>query len=157
MNSTSFTVANIICDDDAMNFVMWVKLFIKRQVKAMPIDYIIKNLRAPPSVLQQDNTSSIHLEVNGKRSSTKQTRYINISYFYETAKVRSGDVIVLYHPTKEMVADILTKLSTQFPERTELKFAAIFVHTSQKANLTSTNPTATLHEYKLKKHQITPF
>ena len=60
-------------------------------------------------MLQQDNTSSIRLEVNGKKSSTKQTRFINIRYFYVTDKVRSGDVVVVYHPRKEMVADYLTK------------------------------------------------
>ena len=32
----------------------------------------------------------------------------NIKYFYVTDKVRFGDVVVVYHPTKEMVADSLT-------------------------------------------------
>ena len=60
-------------------------------------------------MLQQDNTSSIQLEVNGKKSSTKQIRHINIRYFYVTDKVKSGDVVIVYHPTKEMVSDYLTK------------------------------------------------
>ena len=109
VNSTSSTVAEIIGVDDAMNFVMWVKLFIEQQVENLPHDSIVKKLGAKPSVLQQDNTSSIRLEVNGKRSSTKRTRHINIRYFYVTDKVKSGDVVVVYHPTKEMVSDYLTK------------------------------------------------
>ena len=73
VNSTSSTVAEIIDMDDAMNFEMWVKLFVEQQVLNLPIDSIIKKLGSQPSVLQQDNTSSIKLEANGKRSSTKRT------------------------------------------------------------------------------------
>ena len=60
-------------------------------------------------VIQQDNTSTIRLENNGKRSSTKRTRHIDIRYFYVTSKVKNGDVSIVYHPTKEMVSDFLTK------------------------------------------------
>ena len=75
---TSSTVAESIGLDDPMNFVMWVKLFIEQQVANLPTKSIIKKLIAQPSMLQQDNTSSIRLETNGKRSSTKRTRHINI-------------------------------------------------------------------------------
>ena len=103
------TVAEIIDVDDAMNFVMWVKLFVEQQVLNLPINSIIKKLGSQPSVLQQDNTSSIKLEANGKRSSKKRTRHINIRYFYITDKIKSGDVVVVYHPTGKMVGDFLTK------------------------------------------------
>ena len=109
VNSTSSTVAEIIGVDDAMNFVMWVKLFIEQQVVNLPIESVIKKLGAQPSVLQQDNTSSIRMEANGKRSSTKRTRHLNIRYFYVTDKVRSGDVVIVYHPTQKLVGDFLTK------------------------------------------------
>ena len=59
-------------------------------------------------MLQQDNTSSIRLESNGKRSSTKRTRHLNIRYFYVTDKVRSGNVVIVYHPTQKLVGDYLT-------------------------------------------------
>ena len=94
------TVAKIIGMDDAMNFVMWVKLFVELQVETIQTDSTIKKLGAQPSMIQQDNTSSIRLEVNGKRYSTKRIRHINIRYFYVTDKVRSGDVVVVYHLTK---------------------------------------------------------
>ena len=109
VNSLSSTAAKIIEVDDAMNFVMWVKLFIGQQVLNLPIEPVIKKLRAQPSVLQQDNTSSIRMEANGKRSSTKRTRHLNIRYFYVTNKVRSGDVVIVYHPTQKLVGDFLTK------------------------------------------------
>ena len=47
--------------------------------------------------------------MNWKKSSTKRTYHINTKYFYVTNKVQSGDVVIEFHPTKEMVADYLTK------------------------------------------------
>ena len=52
--------------DDAMHFVIWVKLFIEQQVVDLPVVSIIKKLGAKISVLQHDKTSSIYLEANGK-------------------------------------------------------------------------------------------
>ena len=59
VDSTSSTVVEIIGIDDAMNFVMWVKLFIEQQVVNFPVKSKIKKLGAKPSVLQQDNTSGL--------------------------------------------------------------------------------------------------
>ena len=109
VNSTSSTVADIIGVDDVMNFVMWVKLFIEQQVKNLSLKLIIKKLDGKPSVLQQDNASSICFETNKKRPSTKRTRQINIRYFYLTNKVRSRDEVIAYHPTGSLVGDFLTK------------------------------------------------
>ena len=53
VNPTSSTVAEIIGVDDAMNFVMWVKLFVEQQILNLPIKPIIKKLGSQPSVLQQ--------------------------------------------------------------------------------------------------------
>ena len=60
-------------------------------------------------VLMQDNTSTILLENNGCASSMKQTKHIDIQYFYIKEKVDSKDVIVEYCPTKHMQADFFTK------------------------------------------------
>ena len=92
-----------------MNFVMWVKAFFEQQVMNLHAKSIIRKLWAKPSVLQQDNNSSICLEANGKRSSTKRTWHINIRYFYVTNKIKSGDVVIVYHPTGKLVRDYLTK------------------------------------------------
>ena len=88
VNSPSSTVAEIIGVDDSMNFVVWMKLSVEQQVLNLPTESIIKKLGSQPSVLQQDTTSSIRLEENGKRSSTKRTRHINIRYFYITDKIK---------------------------------------------------------------------
>ena len=92
-----------------MDFVMWVKLCVEQQVLNLPIKSIIKKLGSQPSVLQQVNTSSIRLEANGKRPSKKRTRHINVRYFYITDKIKSGDVVVVCHPTGKLVGDFLTK------------------------------------------------
>jgi hypothetical protein len=60
-------------------------------------------------IIQQDNTSTIQLEDNGKALSTKRTRHINIRYFYVTSKIKDGRMRVIYWPTKQMVSDNLTK------------------------------------------------
>ena len=109
VNSTISTVVEIIGVDDAMNFVVLVKLYIEQQDVNLPMKSIIKKLGSQPSVLQQDNTSSIKLEANGKRSSTERIRHINIRHFYITDKIKSGDGVVVYHPTQKMVGDFLNK------------------------------------------------
>ena len=106
---TSYTVAEIIGVDDEMNFVIQVKLFIEQQVVNLPMELIIKKFGAKLAMLQQDNTSSICLKTNRKQSSIKRTRHINIRHLYVTDKVRSGEVVTIYHPTGKLVGDFLTK------------------------------------------------
>ena len=59
--------------------------------------------------LLQDNQSSILLERNGRASSGKRTRHINIQYFFITDRVNVKEVEIECCPTKEMVADFMTK------------------------------------------------
>ena len=57
----------------------------------------------------QDNQSAILLEVNGKQSSSKRTRALNIRYFFVTDQVESGNMSIEYCPTKSTIADFFTK------------------------------------------------
>ena len=61
------------------------------------------------NTVYQDNLSAILLEVNGKRSSSKRTRALNICYFFITDQVESGNISIEYCPTKSMIADFFTK------------------------------------------------
>ena len=61
------------------------------------------------NILFQDNQSAIKLEENGKRSSTGNTRHVNIRYFYVKDLVDKKQVRVLYCPTGLMLADFFTK------------------------------------------------
>ena len=61
------------------------------------------------NILYQDNKSAILLETNGKKSSSKRTRAINIRYFFMTDQVQKGNVMIKYCPTAEMTGDYMTK------------------------------------------------
>ena len=108
INTKSSTEAELVGVDDAMNFVVWIQLFMGEQMKTVSKDSALSKFMHE-TVILQDNTSTIQLEKNGKQSSTKRTRHINIRYFYVTSKIKNGDVRVVYCPTKEMVSDYLTK------------------------------------------------
>ena len=60
-------------------------------------------------VLHQDNTSAIQLEKNGKASSHKRTRHINIRYFFIKDLVDKKQVTIKYCPTDQMEADYMSK------------------------------------------------
>ena len=49
------------------------------------------------------------MERNGRASSSKRTRHINIRYFFVQDRIAAGEMSVAYCPTKEMVADYFTK------------------------------------------------
>jgi hypothetical protein len=108
INTKSSTEAELVGVDDAMNFVEWIQLFVEQQIISVNDDSVLKKIGCDV-VIEQDNTSTIQLVNNGKQSSTKRTRHINIRYFYVTSKIKSGRVRVIYHPTKQMVSDYLTK------------------------------------------------
>ena len=61
------------------------------------------------TIVYQDNKSSILLEKNGKASSSKRTRHINIRYYFVTDRINNGEIDIVYCPTKQMIADFFTK------------------------------------------------
>ena len=96
--SQSSTEAKRIGVYDILRQLVWTGNFMQAQGM---------NLRKV--TLMQDNTSTILLENNGCASSTKQTKHIDIQYFYIKEKVDSKDVVVEYCLTKHMGADFFTK------------------------------------------------
>ena len=49
------------------------------------------------------------LEKNGKASSSKRTKHINIRYFFITNRVAQGDVSLVWCPTGDMIGYFMTK------------------------------------------------
>ena len=98
LNSKSSTEAELISISDGINQVLWMKYFLEYQ------GYVVNS-----STIYQDNKASILLKWNGKRSSKKGTRFINIRYFFITNKIKNGEVDIKYMPTGEMIADYFTK------------------------------------------------
>lgn len=98
LNTRSSTEAELVGADDMSVMILWTKLFMEAQ------GYAVKK-----NILYQDNKSTILLENNGKRSSSKRTRAFNIRYFFLTDQIAKGNLSVEYCPTKEMTADFMTK------------------------------------------------
>ena len=60
-------------------------------------------------VIWQDNQSVLALINRGGRASNR-TRHLNVRYFFVTHRVTAGELLPKYKPTREMWADILTKV-----------------------------------------------
>jgi hypothetical protein len=88
LNTRSSTETEIVGADDFMPAICWTHYFMKAQ------GYDVKD-----NVLFQYNKSSILLEKNGKASSSKRTKYINIRYFFITDRVSKEEVSVVWCPT----------------------------------------------------------
>ena len=100
INTKSSTEAELVGVDNTMNFVVWSKVFFDWQMQQHDKGMKSKALDKT-SILLQGNTSAIQLERYRKRSSIKQTKHINIKYFYITYKLRDKTVTTIsYYPTK---------------------------------------------------------
>ena len=83
--------------------------FFESQVRSIDINSPLKPLGSDVTI-EQDNTSTIQLERNGWKSSSKRTKLIAVRYFYITDRLKAGDVSrVIYKPTEEMESDYFTK------------------------------------------------
>jgi hypothetical protein len=65
--------------------------------------------QVPDNILFQDNKSAIFLEKNGKASSSKCTKHVNIRYFFITNHVNKGNISLVWCPTGDMIGDFMTK------------------------------------------------
>ena len=98
LNTRSSTEAEVVGVNDAMTMVIWMALFIEAQ-----------GIAVSDNIIHQDNQSSILLERNGKESSGKQTRHMEIRYFFVTDAVKRGMADIEYCPTEHMHGDFFTK------------------------------------------------
>ena len=98
LNTRSSTEAEVVGIDDFMPAVCWTRYFLQAQ-----------GYQVNDNLVYQDNQSAILLEKNGKASSSKRTKHINIRYFFITDRINSGEVSVEWCPTEEMIGDFATK------------------------------------------------
>ena len=98
INTRSSTEAELVGVNDAMGMILWVRNFMEAQ------GYTVSD-----NVVFQDNQSAILLEKNGKMSSSKKTRHIEIRYYFITDNIHRGRVRVAYCPTNDMTGDVNTK------------------------------------------------
>ena len=98
LNTWSSTESELVGLDNMMPSILWTRYFLINQ------GYDVSQ-----NVVYQDNKSSILLEKNGKASSSKRTKHINIRYFFVKDRIDKNEVQVEWCPTKIMVADFMTK------------------------------------------------
>ena len=79
LNTKISTESELVGVDDYMPMIIWVKYFLESQ------GYTVSN-----NLLHQENQSSIKLEQNGKASSGKRTRHIEIRYYFLTDRIAVG-------------------------------------------------------------------
>ena len=98
INTKSSTEAELVGVDDGMPLVIWTRNFL-----------VAQGFEVKDNVVFQDNQSSMLLERNGRASSGRRTRHINIRYFFVTDRIKNKEMRVEYCPTGEMLADFFTK------------------------------------------------
>ena len=98
LNTRSSTECEVVGADDFMPAILWTRYFLLAQ------DYVVKD-----NILLQDNMSAELLEKNGKASSGKRTKHMNIRYFFITDRIKKGEVTVAWCPADEMIGDFMTK------------------------------------------------
>jgi len=98
LNTKSSTKAELVAIDDAMAQVLWTRHFLEAQGVPVPV-----------TTIYQDNKSTILLSENGKGSSSRRTKHLEVRYFFITDRIKWGEVKVAYCPTENMLADFFTK------------------------------------------------
>ena len=98
LNTKSSTEAEFVGVDDLMPQILWTRLFL-----------IAQGFDVTDNVIYQDNESAIKLEENGRASSGKRTRHINVRYYFITDRIANGEVRIAHCPTDRLIADFYTK------------------------------------------------
>jgi hypothetical protein len=71
-------------------------------------DDVSEDIDTTPSILRQDNKSTIHLIVKG-RGSFRNSKHIRVREHFIRDLVRDGEIVVVWQHTTDMVADLLSK------------------------------------------------
>jgi hypothetical protein len=98
MNVRSSTEGKLVAAGNAATMILWTKLFLEAQ-----------GYNVEKTIVYQDNKSAILLETNGKKSSRKQNRALNIRYFFITDQVEKGSTQIERCGTNDMVGDFFKK------------------------------------------------
>jgi hypothetical protein len=98
MNGRSSTEAELIGVNDVMGIILWTRHFLEAQ-----------GYEVVDNIILQDNESAILLEKNGRQSSTKRTRHLEIRYFFVTDNVNRKRITIEHCPTGDMTGDYFTK------------------------------------------------
>ena len=98
LNTRSSTESELVAVDQMMPAILWTRLFLEAQ-----------GYGVTENIIYQDNQAAILLEKNGKASSGKRTKHINMRFFFVTDRIAKRDISVGWCPTGDMTGDFLTK------------------------------------------------
>ena len=98
LNTRSSKETELVAADDLMPHLCWTNYFLECQ------GYDVHS-----TIMYQDNQLEILLEKNGRSSSSKRTKHLNIRYFFITDRIKKGDIHIEYCPTDNTVATFFTK------------------------------------------------
>ena len=98
INTKSSTEGEIVGVDDILPQVLWTNYFMRAQ-----------GYGSKETVVYQDNKSAILLENNGKLSSSKRTKHINVRYYFVKDCVERKELRIEFLGTDDMWADYYTK------------------------------------------------
>ena len=98
LNTRSSTEGELVAVHDVLPQIIWTRYFLEAQ-----------GIKVKDNVLFQDNKSAMLLETNGRGSSSKRTRHINVRYFFVKDRIGRGDISLEHCPTEGMIADFFTK------------------------------------------------
>ncbi len=94
----SLTEAELVGVDNTLGYIIWACYFMEEQ--GYDID---------PSVLYQDNMSTILLETNWKVSISKWTKLIKLKYFYIKDNMDHREIVIEHCPMEWIWTDTNTK------------------------------------------------
>ena len=98
LNTISSTEAELVGMADVMPMIIWTRYFLEGQ-----------GYKVTDNIVYQDNKSTMLMAKNGKASSRKRTKHIDIRYFFLADRVNSSKLTVEYCPTGDMTGDFFTK------------------------------------------------
>jgi hypothetical protein len=102
----SSTESELVGIHDVLPDILWTKIVL--EAKGLPV---VEN------VLHQDNQSCLLLAKNGRQSSSKLTKNLNLRYFFVKDKIDSGDIVIRSGQTDKMCADFFTEALQGSPFR----------------------------------------
>ena len=77
INTRSSTEAELVGINDAMSMILWTRLFLEG-----------RGVEVSDNIVYQDNQSTMLLAKNGRQSSGKSTRHLEIRYYFVTDNIR---------------------------------------------------------------------
>jgi hypothetical protein len=129
LNTKSSTEAELVGASNYLPNTIWSKFFLEAQGHSID-----------SNIFEQDNVSAIRLETNGRGSAGRQSRHIDIRYFFMKDRIKEDNIKVRHCATEHMLADFFTK-----PLQGALfrKFRGILLGYEHVDTLTNMVPSAT--------------